>query len=455
NPRDEYSAFKEVDALCFVNGTSDVERLYQGTPLLQVWTSMQGIRLWLFGYEFPNTAIVMTEKTIYVIASPKKVKLLEEAKPRDGRMDWVFLEYTKANPSLNKVAFKKAVDGILNSKGGKNVGILPKEVLMGKFAMEWLDVFGDIEDRLLKVDVSPAVATLLAVKEEDELNATRTAAKLSSCMMRNCFANEMEEVLDEGKKVTHEAFSAKVDSALFHSKAAAKYKFPLDASSELIDWCYTPIIQSGGKYNLMASAVSNEEDLHAGTILCSLGVRYKSYCSNIGRTFLISPTKEQETNYKFLLTLQKKILDLIRPGAKFADVYSKALQYIRDERVDLEGHFVKSCGFAMGMEFRDSTRVISPKSTTVIKKDMVIGLSLGFNSLENPKAKSSAGKRYALLVIDTVIVTDNAPEIITSGCKSLDEMCFYFKDVEAAGNKPARDRESAPPAETSAPATRR
>ena len=109
-----------------------------------------------------------------------------------------------------------------------------------------------------KVDISPAIATLLAVKEEDELKLMRTASKLSSCMMQNCFANEMESVLDEGKKVSAlEALSTLIDSALYNPKAAAKFKFPPEASADLMDWCYTPIVQSGGNYNLMASAVSD------------------------------------------------------------------------------------------------------------------------------------------------------------------------------------------------------
>lgn len=56
------------------------------------------------------------------------------------------------------------------------------------------------------------------------------------------------------------------------------------------DWCYSPIIQSGGNYELKSSAQSDDQRLKAGVILCSLGIRYKSYCSNVGRTFMIDPT---------------------------------------------------------------------------------------------------------------------------------------------------------------------
>ena len=58
-----------------------------------------------------------------------------------------------------------------------------------------------------------------------------------------------------------------------------------------VEICYSPIIQSGGKYQLRFSTVSNEERLHFGTIICCLGVRYKSYCSNIVRTMFVEPTQ--------------------------------------------------------------------------------------------------------------------------------------------------------------------
>jgi len=57
------------------------------------------------------------------------------------------------------------------------------------------------------------------------------------------------------------------------------------------EWVYTPIIQSGGEYDLKVSAQPNDKNLKPGVILSSLGVRYKSYCASMGRTFLISPSK--------------------------------------------------------------------------------------------------------------------------------------------------------------------
>lgn len=43
--------------------------------------------------------------------------------------------------------------------------------------------------------------------------------------------------------------------------------------------------------NFFVFLSSNDEKLHYGTIICSLGVRYKFYCSNIVRTMLYEPTE--------------------------------------------------------------------------------------------------------------------------------------------------------------------
>ena len=34
--------------------------------------------------------------------------------------------------------------------------------------------------------------------------------------------------------------------------------------------------------------------LHYGVIVAALGVRYRSYCSNVSRTYLVDPTKTQQ-----------------------------------------------------------------------------------------------------------------------------------------------------------------
>jgi nucleosome binding factor SPN SPT16 subunit len=71
-------------------------------------------------------------------------------------------------------------------------------------------------------------------------------------------------------------------------------------NADYLDWCYTPIIQSGGAYDLKPSAVSDERVIEPGVVLVSAGVRYRNYCSNISRTYLIDPPKVQEYRNGYL-----------------------------------------------------------------------------------------------------------------------------------------------------------
>lgn len=85
-------------------------------------------------------------------------------------------------------------------------------------------------------------------------------------------------------------------SRVCHPQQCASAFFPVGVRS------WSGILpQSGGQFDLKPSAMSNEETLcysSGGVILCSIGARYDSYCSNLARSFLVDPTPAQEKAYK-------------------------------------------------------------------------------------------------------------------------------------------------------------
>ncbi len=114
-----------------------------------------------------------------------------------------------------------------------------------------------------------------------------------------------------------------------------------------VDSCYAPVVQSGGEYDLRVGAGVNDENLHFGTIVCTLGARFKSYCTNIARTYFVDPVKEQEQNYKLLLEVQELIIAALVPGAKLGQIYDKAHKYVEEKKPNILDKFSKSCGFAV------------------------------------------------------------------------------------------------------------
>lgn len=145
--------------------------------------------------------------------------------------------------------------------------------------------------------------------------------------------------------------------------------FRLAPSLPQIDWsstefCYSPIIQSQSTktgYDLRSNAQSSTDNMaHKGVFLIALGMRYKGYCANLGRSFIVDPSKvcliarlrgsvhvslqEQEAIYSLLLGLQTELLTVLKDGAVARDVYQHALAYVRERKPELEKHFAKNIG---------------------------------------------------------------------------------------------------------------
>lgn len=173
-----------------------------------------------------------------------------------------------------------------------------------------------------------------------------------------------------------------------------------------------------------------------------MGVRYKSYCSNVGRTYLFDPDSNKEKYYNFLVSLQKKVFEMVKDGAVIKDIYNNAIGQIRAKHPELESHFVKNLGSGIGIEFRDSTTLINAKNTRTLKAGMALNISIGFQNLENPKAKDPKDATYSLLLVDTVIVTNDAPIVLTESAKDIKHISFFIKDDESeVEKKPAKKPE--------------
>lgn len=407
--------------LLFLTGARDDESTYKKSTVLQ---------LWLLGYEFAHTAIYVDQDRCVIITSEGKAKHLKHlaAQPTAnlGKLDvWT---RTK-DQAHNKQLFTEllAVLKTATADGGK-VGSIAKDVFKGKFIDEWKEVSADAN--LPVEDAAVFLSSAVAVKDADEYVATALAAKASVVMM-DSFANDMMEIVDNETKTTNvdisDKLDKKIDSNKWFTKSALGKKLlqaNKDFDPELVDWCYSPIVQSGGEYDLKPSALSSEKRFVGdGVILSSLGLRYKNYCSNIGRTFLIDPTPAIEANYDILLDLQTHIAQsLLKDGAVAKDVYAGALDYLKTKNPDLVDKFTKNAGWLTGLEFRDSTLVLNAKNERKLANGQIVSLTIGFNNLTSDK------KNYALLLTDTYKVSEGEAISLSNYQKSRKEITFYFKE---------------------------
>ncbi|KAJ9236799.1 hypothetical protein DTO169E5_5569 [Paecilomyces variotii] len=422
------TVFGGVGSTVIVMGKTDEANSFQKS---------NAMHFWLLGYEFPATLFVFTIDAMYVVTTAKKAKHLEPLK--GGKIPVEILVTTKDAEQKTKI-FEKCLDIIKTA--GKKVGTLPKDAASGPFADEWKRLFGDIAKDVEEVDIAPALSSAaFSVKGPEELVCIRNAARACSGLMSEYFVDEMSQLLDEERKMTHKALAskidAKIDDAKFFNKLA---KLPPEFDPQQIDWAYGPVVQSGGKYDLRLTATSDDNNLRAGVIIAGLGIRYKTYSSIIARTYLVDPSKSQESNYAFLLSIHEAVMKDIRDGVIAKDLYNKAIGIIRSKRPELEKHFVKNIGAGIGIELRDSNMVLNGKNTRPLKSGMTFYVSVGLVDVQDPEPKEKSNAVYSMVITDTVRVGDTGAHIFTkdSGI-DMDSVSFYFGDEEEE-QKPAKEK---------------
>ncbi|TFK25049.1 FACT complex subunit SPT16 [Coprinopsis marcescibilis] len=445
---DEYSTLADVEAILLVAGdpAAEDEPTRKGTCFQQ----------WLLGYEFPSTFILFQKDKISVLCSASKAKILAQ------------IEKVSGIPPLDIVAQAKAKEPPNNAiprffdmyKSVSKVGTLLKEAHTGKLVAEWEKLLEEASSKPETVEIGPAVSAFMAVKDEEELKLIQTAATLTSTLLRYHVAPKLEAILDKEAKITHDTLSAQIETRLGSGEGAdakgpdmkvwGKAKGIENIDLQSADLCYPPIIISKSSktgYDLRYTVESTDDDIaHKGVLLVSFGLRYKSYSTNVGRTFIVDPNPEQESQYNILLSLQSELLSMIKDGIPAKEVYLHAVSYVREKNPDLEKHFVKTVGFGIGMEFRDATYVLSGKNSRTIKKDMTFNLSLGFTELTD-----SNGQKYALNLVDTIRVDKNKSVLLTDGIKSSKETLFFL-DSESDNQKAKTKKAPSAPKTNGAPA---
>ncbi|KAM0747180.1 FACT complex component Spt16, partial [Meredithblackwellia eburnea MCA 4105] len=418
------SPIGELEHLLIVAGNSDEDNPYRKGSALQTY---------LLGYEFPSTLMLLAKNKVWFVVSSTKAKLLEPltTPPSNGPKVEITILTRSKDEAHNKSLFQQILDA-LSSAPDMKIGTLPKDKMSGKFVTEWNEFVKESGKDFKELDAAMGVSVLLAVKDDEEIKNAGFACKMTTKLMDH-FSEVMSNDIDDGKKVTHEQLGERIEQTLENNKFWKKLQLGDGFETGFGDWCYSPIIQSGGSYDLKSSAQTDDRRLTAGVILCSLGIRYKSYCSNVGRTFMVDPDASQEKNYLFLVDLQKFALGELKDGAIVKDVYAKIVERVESERPDLSQYFVKTGGFGMGLEFRDAAYTIGPKCARTIRTNMVFALTLGFNNIPSPKGKDQV---YAVSLVDTVrVVGKEGSKVMSEGIKSKDSVMFFMEDDD---DKPSK-----------------
>ncbi|CAI9765250.1 unnamed protein product [Fraxinus pennsylvanica] len=425
-------------------GSADVLSIATPPPSEDLrYLKSSALNIWLLGYEFPETIMVFGDKHIHFLCSQKKATLLEVVKRSAKEVVCVdIVMHVKAKSDDGSIQMDAVLRGIRShlKPDGRSpiVGHIAREAPEGKLLELWDD---KVKNSGLQLsDISNGLSDLFSVKDKNEITCVKKAAYLTACAMKNFVVPKVEKIIDEEKNVAHSSLMDDTEKAILDP-----VKIGVKLKAENVDICYPPIFQSGGTFDLRPSASSNDEYLYydsASVIICAIGSRYNSYCSNIARTYLIDANTAQSRAYEVLLKAHEAAILALIPGNRVGAVYQAALAVVERDAPELVPNLTKSAGTGIGLEFRESGLSLNAKNDRVLKPGMIFNVSIGFQNLQtgtsNPKSQI-----FSLLLADTVIVTDNGRDVATSvSSKAVKDVAYSFNEDEEEEEQPKVKSES-------------
>jgi Xaa-Pro aminopeptidase len=231
------------------------------------------------------------------------------------------------------------------------------------------------------VPAGGAIETLRAVKDADELEAIRAAARLAD--------DALTDVLGRGLVGRSERDVALDLEFTMRRMGAQAASFP-------------PIV-AAGEHGALPHATPRDMPIAAGTlVVVDWGAQLDGYASDCTRTYATGDIDPRDGQvYALVLQAQEAALAAVRPGPKGREVDAVARSII--DAAGHAEHFGHGLGHGVGLDVHEGPR-LSKQGETALAAGMVVTVEPGVY------VPGAVGVR----IEDLVIVTDDGVEVVSS-----------------------------------------
>lgn len=253
-----------------------------------------------------------------------------------------------------------------------------------------VDTFQNMSEQLTQSDfVSVNLASLRAVKREDELVLMRKAAAIADQAFAELLPQLKPDMTENDARILLEAGMLRLGSS---------------------EPSFATIVASGVR-SCMPHGVASDKVLEKGDFITfDFGAVYQGYHSDITRTVVLGKASPlQKKLYDIVLRAQKKGVAAVKAG-----VAGKTVDAACRDSITADGYgeyFGHGTGHGVGLDIHEEP-VASPRSESVLSTNMVVTVEPGVY----------LPGEIGLRIEDSVVVTDEGCEILTKTPKELIEL---------------------------------
>ncbi len=197
-----------------------------------------------------------------------------------------------------------------------------------------LNLFQRANPKVKVVDIAPVMDGLRLVKDDEEVRLIKEAARIASVGMKTAAA-----WIRPG--ISENEVGAEIEYAM--RKAGGQgVAIPVFVNSG---------IRSGWLHGAAAYKLVEAGDL----VVIDLIPRYKGYCANLARTFVVGPpTPKQRELFDVYRRAQAVGVSAVRPGAQNGEIDTAARKVFEDS--GLGDHYVPGISHSIGLDFEEKPR---------------------------------------------------------------------------------------------------
>ena len=178
-------------------------------------------------------------------------------------------------------------------------------------ATKWRKIAKKENKKLTVKDGYPIIAKLRTVKSEYEVEELKKAIHITNLGLQKTMKN------------------LKLGNKEYQAEADFDYVLKTNGTST----SFSTIAASGVNAVTLHYTVNNDELKDKELLLLDLGAKSNLYCADITRTYPVNGryTKRQKEIYEMVLTIQKRVIEAVKPGISMKQLGEMVLEYYAEE----------------------------------------------------------------------------------------------------------------------------